>query len=966
MGDCHHHGRDRGSDGSSCAQDLHELVTLEPNNQIYTGLSLQARAELGSNEDVRRHSNRITSTTLVNASTNMTSTPAFASSCDPLSAAQEGEHDSESLLGLDSSSRVPHIQAAEKESDNLETPLQRRKTIQRNSASTSKALNRLFCNKSPFPSGPSREPSFNNQGNGFSYMRSFQSGTPSITDHLYNRAFLDGRHSDINIKAFGRTYPLHRIILDRAPFFASALSKPWLEASQKDVELHPEEIDSHITQEAFELAIKRLYGSEDAVQEDEESIGLFATGNWLEMQDVVDSSVDSIIRKMNVDVLPGIIQLVTSNYYGKPGHRILASAKAMLSRNGWEMSLKLWDGIPTDVIKEIVGCDGFFVSGEWERWILAKRLLNRRLKLIAREEGLWKAGPIDFPHVLQKTAIRTSVSTTTSTPQSETGPTNDDPHEKWLGIYKSSEIKPLYELLDTGINYVHLTFEQLKLIRSARDECGVPLTFENVISDSLWASMELRLKVLNASERDATLDLTETSMSHAVESPGHSTPEDAESSEYVKIPSTEAPDKVSPEAKSVDVLQSRKFWVPMVDCNIVVGGNSDPVVTPTHRGNEHTAAKQTWLSLDDVQNSVFGWDTHNRSPDEAILPSYSTFAPFRFSVEFLNPYRLKDKRRVYSRTIFYAGSLWNVYIQKLKASSKNPQLGVYLHRAKRDFLVDSSQDSYLSRCSVDERICSLESEIFKRSTERRRRQVDTINPEGQQRAQRRPDAVISRDQNSTQVDPGASLPLREAPVIDQRLPACCRPHDASPSSSDSSSDEEFTISPALGHKDRHDRSSQSRQPALPPYEDKRSTIKTYFKIYSPSKGGRMLSVYESKPDDFNFSQSWGWKSSTLIVDDDVVGGNGRASEGAPEHTERSLKKRSQNKSATALFHAGPSAAHLDPDQETVEVDRINLDDDRATALRGAPTSASDAKARAETKHSDTDGKLRFSVVLGVV
>lgn len=33
----------------------------------------------------------------------------------------------------------------------------------------------------------------------------------------------------------------------------------------------------------------------------------------------------------------------------------------------------------------------------------------------------------------------------------------------------------------------------------------------------------------------------------------------------------------------------------------------------------------------------------------------------------------------------------------------------------------------------------------------------------------------------------------------------------------------------------------------------------------------MLSVYESAPDKFNFSQSWGWKSSTMILDDGLLG-----------------------------------------------------------------------------------------------
>ena len=36
----------------------------------------------------------------------------------------------------------------------------------------------------------------------------------------------------------------------------------------------------------------------------------------------------------------------------------------------------------------------------------------------------------------------------------------------------------------------------------------------------------------------------------------------------------------------------------------------------------------------------------------------------------------------------------------------------------------------------------------------------------------------------------------------------------------------------------------------------------------------MLSVYESAPDKFNFSQSWGWKSSTLMLDDGMLSDEG--------------------------------------------------------------------------------------------
>ncbi|KAK5276663.1 hypothetical protein LTR16_010849, partial [Cryomyces antarcticus] len=156
----------------------------------------------------------------------------------------------------------------------------------------------------------------------------------------------------------------------------------------KEIELHPEDIDSSITRSAFELALKRLYGASTAGEEEGQAIGLFAVGSWLEMQDLVDASIEAMLRQMSPETLSPLIKLVTSNYYGRAGEKILASAKAMLCRDGWRMPLKFWDGIPGDIVREIVGGDGFFIDGEWDRWVLAKRLLDRRLKARAVEAGL--------------------------------------------------------------------------------------------------------------------------------------------------------------------------------------------------------------------------------------------------------------------------------------------------------------------------------------------------------------------------------------------------------------------------------------------------------------------------------------------------------------------------------------------------------------------------------------------------
>lgn len=44
--------------------------------------------------------------------------------------------------------------------------------------------------------------------------------------HLFTQGLLGGRHSDIKVTAFGQTYALHRLILDRSPFFSAAFNEP--------------------------------------------------------------------------------------------------------------------------------------------------------------------------------------------------------------------------------------------------------------------------------------------------------------------------------------------------------------------------------------------------------------------------------------------------------------------------------------------------------------------------------------------------------------------------------------------------------------------------------------------------------------------------------------------------------------------------------------------------------------------
>lgn len=814
--------------------------------------------------------------------------------------------------------RIPRV---EKDADDPTCPVQSRNP-DRNESTTLTTLSRLFAVASPLSESQSQ---LSSMPLTTAYPRVYPTEAASLTDHLLSRGFLSGKHSDITVHAFGYGYRLHRLILDRAPFFSTALSGQWLEGHSKEMTLKPDEVDSNITRDCFELAIKRLYGANVAEEEAKEAKGLFATGCWLEMPDLIDSSIESMLRQMKPGNLATLIKLVTTNYYGRAGDKILASTKAMLCRDGWKMPIRHWDGIPSDIIREIVGGDGFYINGEWDRWVLAKRLLDRRLKSLALDAGLVRPGTrkiLRAPDAANLNAVRFDAVYRRDA-MSAPKPTPDSVH-RWIMLYTHYDVEPLLVLLDEGIHYVHLEFEHLQYMRRATDVLGMPMMPQKVISDALWMQMELRQKVLNTSQDDMELGFSEVIEGGAMQvspskettmaildplSPGKG--KQKEGKEGISAHDFQDDEDTDIPSNSWDANgKPRKFWIPSADCNIVMGGNADPVIaTSTPAGTQrHTSRLSATIQPEDVQWAAdFGIASADTRPfgrpgssfGSATAPevrpmAYSNFPPFRFAAEFPNPRVLKEKKRVYSRTIFYAGSLWNIYIQKVRSSKNLQQLGVYLHRAKeRETEEAVSNSAGLGQRSVDERIGQLERELLVRADRlgsqgrRRRRQADR---DGEPELETG-DSSGSADPDLTHVVANALPQLRNtlgrlSGVSTSSQSGYRRSGQADLLSTDSPrTSDEYKRADSVTHDDDStdddDDDSELQKlsraplvPTLPPYVDGRPTIKTYFKIYSPSKGGRMLSVYESAPDKFNFSQSWGWKSSTLMLDEGIIGEDG--------------------------------------------------------------------------------------------
>ncbi|EHY58211.1 hypothetical protein HRR83_004929 [Exophiala dermatitidis] len=760
-------------------------------------------------------------------------------------------------------------------------------------ANTSAALARLFAPSDGTTPAISRGPSHLRPRSDTG--RSLHD-TSTLIGHLLHNGFEEGRHSDITVYAFGQGYKLHKLLLDRVPFFSSAFSGSWLESTAKVMTIAPEESDPNITKVAFELALKRIYGTQCSIQEEEEeAVGLFATACWLDMPDLIDSCVESILRQMQPATLHSLIKLVTNNYYGKPGDRILSSAKAMLCREGWEMPYEYWDDIPAEMVREIIGGDPFFIPGEWDRWYLALKLLNRRLRAKAVENGLVSPHGQYLqpkPSSLQFFAVRFDTPYRVASHHRHVS----ERDEPWIALYTSPEISPILVLLDEGIHYVHLRFEQLQQIRSQRDILGVPVLPEKVISDALWMSLELRQKVLNAKEDDIELGLSELAEDYEEVVLRAET---ATTSSKGKLRELGHATTVSPaedmESGSWDGNgKPRKFWIPDHDVSCVMGGTREASTAANTTGGAEWSTQAARLSASLEPTDVawaFDFGTGNviesgrppsRNSSPTSRPRYSHYPPFRFSAEFPNPRTLKERKRVYSHTVWYAGSMWNLYIQRVN-TGKLQQLGIYLHRAKDKEPHDDPLAQFVPT-TVDDRIGQLEREMLLRKSERRNQ------------AWRLTEAAAAAPRGS-EVPRGDGLTLSSnefdyaGSVVDDSVPvtgtasSSSAPHrtaqirktSQTASGTYSKTDEcwfgqsEDADAEMLDSDEEDDELLRNRPrynvSAIPPYMDSRPTIKTYFKIYSPSRAGRLLSIYESAPDQFDLSKSWGWKSPQMQLDD---------------------------------------------------------------------------------------------------
>ncbi|KAK9454130.1 hypothetical protein V1511DRAFT_460987 [Dipodascopsis uninucleata] len=609
----------------------------------------------------------------------------------------------------------------------------------------------------------------------------------ALAEFMYNRGFLEGACSDITVKAFGKEYQFHRIILDRSPFFSMLFSGKWRDSSCNVIDLTFND-DPNITMEAFELVIARLYGKCNPIMETQMALSLLATASFLDVQELVESSVGAILQNLNILEIALILNFACSNNYGAASKSLSDGCVNFLYSEGWTMNLQEWSRIPTLVAAKVIGGNAFFVPTEWDRFLFVAKLINYHLNSSRRgsnvsdetenEEHTDKSN--NNSNTTDKENIDNSSNSNicfTTDIKDSSSVTKDRQTSKELDTECESDVdlKPLRELMESGIYYMHFSFEQIQAVDSMRDSSGSRFVSSETLRDAVWSYLSLKQTILKCPKSSTKLNLIELGSLPKPDSNGRV--------KAYKIP------------KSDDTL---------------------------------AGIDQSSLCIDN-EYTGFGSSVAAGEKDGQEV-SWTKFPPYRFSLEFKNISKLKEAKRVYSGTIWYAGSYWNVYIQKVRTKKISMQMGVYLHRARTANYRPAADGSVF---------VNMVDEMSPASTST----ITTTDSDAYGISELEEDLTeFTMEQDVTGID-----------VISNAATGS----RSSVQSSQISTTNSTLSTPSSAGLHVYD-------VTLPEFLDSRPTVEAYFEIFTPCKKGKhTMNCFSSSPDVFDFSQSWGWKSTTL-------------------------------------------------------------------------------------------------------
>jgi hypothetical protein len=566
-------------------------------------------------------------------------------------------------------------------------------------------------------------------------------------------------------------------------------------------------------------------------------------------------------------------------------------------------------GIPAAWVRTIISSDSFWIRSEWDRYDMARRVVamrrGHRDDFVEADENVVEAQDDSLEgETSQDTASerhgKSSKSTTGDSEASLHGSVDEEDEEEYA------------QLFSQGIYYTHMTFEELSAISNQIcPSSGSTYVNMMVLQSALWAQSELKnlisskdiskVEVSTPSveeENDESSSVSRKASSktaHTERELGLVSPEadfaSAIASTQRKGRKSDAGSTstmlggmrplmlmgASSKAKALENLLDKRFYAVPSDDTVRIGENLSSLVNadsnavnemeieePESGGPSGLAAaidNQTLNIAHDAKrasmNEYFGVNNavmngrglgveYGKKTAAHTSRDWTGYEPMRLGAEFYAVDRLKEKERMYSPSFFYAGSIWNLYLQIIK-KPKGLQLGIYLHRQNpNDPLPNPSFPSDLGETS---HFAGSGQSGLDPHTPRRH--------EGSSQGATLTGGTFYSSSPSTSNNAINTLTPMTSTTQQQETSSNIRYQSPlSPSLPPSSSTISLTPSPTSNCIISNAQDAQ--------YADQRRILRAYFSIHCPSPLGTSLTKFSSRPDNFSLSQSWGWKSSSLL------------------------------------------------------------------------------------------------------
>jgi hypothetical protein len=212
-----------------------------------------------------------------------------------------------------------------------------------------------------------------------------------LAAHVQSLGWESREFSDVRVTAFGKEYPLHRLVLSRSPYFRALMRGPWADASSPSLTLAFD--DPFVTAPAVECCLAFLYDKPPAFErhgEDEPVDPLFAlrvlaASNFLDLDHLSRLCADFTAHSVSLRDCLALQAALDAREYGEHGERARVAVWGFICAHAsLELKHDLHRLHPV-TLDALLRSDHLWVADETERFALARavaadgaRALDRR------------------------------------------------------------------------------------------------------------------------------------------------------------------------------------------------------------------------------------------------------------------------------------------------------------------------------------------------------------------------------------------------------------------------------------------------------------------------------------------------------------------------------------------------------------------------------------------------------------